>query len=364
MCADNQSLREDDTLVDMVPSIDAISTRTADLKSEPDRPAKRPRLEPSPSPSSAATASCTRHPQFWHADGSVVLQVSQTLFRLHASQLKKQSTFFADLLKEDGNSQPAAAVDGCPLYRIANVSVQDMERLLGALGNGLTYTIKPPPSEVLISILRAAHTLCVPSATAFAALKLRKQWPGDIDRLSAASKDIYKAVEMVNVGQNYALPEVLKRAYYELLRSQKFWQEVTTNRKRICLSDADIIRLFEARDKLQSEWICTALRPPDPAELPCPLERPSSASNSYKRCRNAWSEDGTQWSTCIIGSNIFEDWRHDPLHGLDCIITVGWDKMGFCQGCLRARQKLWQGKKDQWWKDLDAWLKLDVAGKT
>lgn len=137
MCADNQSLREDDTLMDMVPSIDAISTHTAELKSEPDRPAKRPRLEPSPSPSSAATASCTRHPQFWHADGSVILQVSQTLFRLHASQLKKQSTFFADLLKEDGNSQPAAAVDGCPLHRIANVSVQDMERLLGALDNGL-----------------------------------------------------------------------------------------------------------------------------------------------------------------------------------------------------------------------------------
>ncbi|EJF57029.1 hypothetical protein DICSQDRAFT_140700 [Dichomitus squalens LYAD-421 SS1] len=46
-------------------------------------------------------ASRRRSANFWHLDGSVVVQVHNTLFRLHRSRLTQQSAFFADLFAGD-----------------------------------------------------------------------------------------------------------------------------------------------------------------------------------------------------------------------------------------------------------------------
>ncbi len=43
-----------------------------------------------------------RSANFWHLDGSVVVQVQNTLFRLHRSRLMQQSDYFSALFSGDG----------------------------------------------------------------------------------------------------------------------------------------------------------------------------------------------------------------------------------------------------------------------
>ncbi len=48
------------------------------------------------------TVARKRSENFWHLDGSVVVQVQNTLFRLHRSRLTQQSEYFAALQNGDG----------------------------------------------------------------------------------------------------------------------------------------------------------------------------------------------------------------------------------------------------------------------
>ncbi|KAI0672001.1 hypothetical protein C8Q78DRAFT_1024417 [Trametes maxima] len=151
----------------------------------PSTPASKPAAAHSsmPAPTSAAKgkwkgkgkgqqklASRKRNETFWHLDGSVVVQVQNTLFRLHRSRLSQHSTYFAALFRksdgrgrcvividedesapgadtrvgssnssnaDDGGEGPSDTVDSCPVYVVTGVSVLDFERLLTALDAGM-----------------------------------------------------------------------------------------------------------------------------------------------------------------------------------------------------------------------------------
>jgi hypothetical protein len=113
-----------------------------------DRPAAKRRKErdseggrpPSPGPSAGAARA---HPDFWHPDGSVVVEVEKTKFRLHQSTLQKHSAYFAALFREKGAARQHGGrafleveVDEqspnghLPVYRVADTTADDFVRLL------------------------------------------------------------------------------------------------------------------------------------------------------------------------------------------------------------------------------------------
>ena len=79
------------------------------------------------------TESSITHSDIWHDDGSVVLQVETTQFRVHWGVLSLHSTFFRDMR---GLPQPAQehSIDGCPVIELHD-SVTDVQHLLNALYN-------------------------------------------------------------------------------------------------------------------------------------------------------------------------------------------------------------------------------------
>ena len=119
---------------------------------------------PAPPSTSRAKAKAAAPPRkrsasFWHLDGSVVVQVQNTLFRLHRSRLAQQSDYFAKLFQNndgrcvividagcplqrtdrffDHASVQQDIVDSCPVYVAKGVSVLDFERLLTAQDAGM-----------------------------------------------------------------------------------------------------------------------------------------------------------------------------------------------------------------------------------
>lgn len=63
----------------------------------------------------------SRHEDFWFTDGSVVLVVENTAFRIHQSILSRHSDVFADMFTvPQPDSNDADHFDGCPIVHLTD----------------------------------------------------------------------------------------------------------------------------------------------------------------------------------------------------------------------------------------------------
>lgn len=72
-----------------------------------------------------------RHPDLWFDDGSVVLKVQKTMFKVHRTLLSSHSIVFADMFSVP---QPAARdqIEGCPVVDVPDAA-NDFTYLLTAI---------------------------------------------------------------------------------------------------------------------------------------------------------------------------------------------------------------------------------------
>ncbi|KAL1936877.1 hypothetical protein VTO73DRAFT_6209 [Trametes versicolor] len=141
----------------------------------------------------------------------------------------------------------------------------------------LIYTDAPPTPNVALSLVRAAHSLSCDVVLKLARRRLCAIWDAEhpsrastrpstkmSPALSSLSADTaalhayHDAVSIILFARQYGLPELLKRAFYELLASTEFWAALTADRKQIRLTETDLLRLYKARHVLQKRW-CEAV---------------------------------------------------------------------------------------------------------
>jgi BTB/POZ domain-containing protein len=79
--------------------------------------------DPEPNPDSG---SMRRHPDFWLYDGSVIIQVEKSQFKLHQSTLQKYSECFAATFRDEPSP------DSLPVYRVTgtDTTADDFAALL------------------------------------------------------------------------------------------------------------------------------------------------------------------------------------------------------------------------------------------
>lgn len=70
-------------------------------------------------------------PEFWFHDGSIVLHVEDTLFRVHQTILSNHSEVFADLFAVP-QPQVQEVIEGCHVVQVHD-QIQDMHDLLDAI---------------------------------------------------------------------------------------------------------------------------------------------------------------------------------------------------------------------------------------
>ncbi|KAI0943109.1 hypothetical protein AcV7_002346 [Taiwanofungus camphoratus] len=79
---------------------------------------------------------------------------------------------------------------------------------------------------------------------------------------------------------------------------------------------------------------------------------------ALESCRRARAQSIAQWTAHVTQADVFEAGMYDPLCGLDSLAEIDWAGMGYCVGCVSARQELWMDKKERLWKKLNVWLQL------
>ncbi|GBE83708.1 hypothetical protein SCP_0507640 [Sparassis crispa] len=337
------------TLLDSEPLPFALSTVKVEQVSPKSGPAELTALSTASAPSSSAKfALCTRHPVFWH-ENPIVLLVQDTLFKLHRSRLEHESTYFADLFKRSSNPPLEGDVmDGCPVYAVNSVSAADFSVLMEAMDGGIMYALNPPPFPALASLLRAAHALGFPKILDFAKHVLRTMWPPDVAHVSSVR--IPHAAETITLARTCGVPEVLKRAYYELLRSPGF-KQTDDNHVDTCakpsLGLAEYMRLVVTREKLQEMWIQIASAP---EVLLCRLPfLPSPSDSDVERqrvCSQTRTKDVEVWAEMVVQVPLFKEGMLDPLDALSNLAALDWHARGFCLRCVNHWRRTWREELD------------------
>lgn len=222
----------------------------------------------------------------------------------------------------------------------------------------------------------AARTLKFGQLDAIATYKLTTMWS---DKLSCVTLSrIPYAAETVVISRKYNVPSLLKRAFYELLRSEGFAQMNVSDRDNenaetlsvdgrdlvghARLGRADLLRLVVAREKLSKSWISLAgFASVEPGHSLPTIDWSESEAldgSTEGRCAMAWKETAALWAEKVIESGFLEDWILDPICGLEQLGELDWLEAGFCVKCVETRQNTWRRKREELWEELGAWLGL------
>ena len=77
-------------------------------------------------------AQCTRDPDLWFADGSVILRADDILFRVYGGILSQASPVFRAMFGIPQPANDSESYDGCPLVHMPD-SAHDLRPFLRAL---------------------------------------------------------------------------------------------------------------------------------------------------------------------------------------------------------------------------------------
>lgn len=160
------------------------------------------------------------------------------------------------------------------------------------------------------------------------------------------------AVFIIRFARQYDLPELLKRAFYDLLTSAKFWAALTADRKQIRLTEDDLLRLYNARFVLQERWRETLVVAPYTNENGVSACRVDVHGMGYVY-RSSRYEPATErpqrWRSMMLESGLVEAGTGDPMR-FDALGTLTQEqRQPWCCGCLKAWGDMLVEKRTEWW---------------
>ncbi|KAJ7234316.1 hypothetical protein B0H12DRAFT_162659 [Mycena haematopus] len=220
---------------------------------------KRPRTE-SESPDPTMTRS-----DIWHDDGSVVLQVEATQFRVHWSILSLNSTVFRDMR---GLPQPAdqPTIEGCPVIQLHDSSV-DVEYLLATLYDPLLFSVDRPPLAFIGAIVRLGRKYDFKDLLAAAVQRLTYENPttfSEYEKLMTNGGYLpqkYRCrgsnlFDIITLAQENGLFSVLPCAYLHVIRFRPTEEILKCGNSSLIVGQR---RLWEAQWEQASLWFWLSL---------------------------------------------------------------------------------------------------------
>ncbi|PIL27986.1 hypothetical protein GSI_09930 [Ganoderma sinense ZZ0214-1] len=287
---------------------------------------------------------------FWYSDGNIVIQAGVKLFKLHASRLQRFCVYFKEMVDLDGGD--AKRIEACPVHNVPQ----------GATAEGfkaVLYVVEVPfetfTSKLtlpgIIAMLEAAHLLSCNSALHVAKRRLATVWdPHPVPARPDPENVIpyTSTIATIHRAGDYNLFSIEKRAFYELLSSENYWQAYFhTNRESIDLSAYDRERLLHARDVLGRWWREFVLTPPEATQR----GNPATGRTKCKWCTyKVTTERERVWRLFIIGKGDLEHGALDPLrYNLVDLRRQDLLNEWWCMDCLRNKENAWKAKTVEWW---------------
>ncbi|KAK7055691.1 hypothetical protein R3P38DRAFT_2848556 [Favolaschia claudopus] len=317
-----------------------------------------------PSPKRTKTTSFAKHSRFWALDGNVILQFDSVAFKVHRSRLSTQSVWFEKLFEkragreerleddeQDINDVVVEDLDGTDVYHLEGVlEAVDFEALLTAMEDAINYPRNRPSFLTIAAIFRAATKLKFPKFEAFATDELLRLFSDDLEGVT--TNPVPHPEEAVELGCGWNVPRILKRAFYEILRTapaspDEGDDEASNNGQTDPewldgWDKRDILRLSEAQKHIAVAWFSVLVDPK------------LSASCHIKDCGSS-----RRGATMKLIGDTMQKYPLDPICGLKALNDVRWSShQSFCKSCATRQRKLFTDKRSQIWNDLDIWFDI------
>lgn len=201
-----------------------------------------------------------------------------------------------------------------------------------------------PKHHILASVVRASTTLRFPSFRGAACYILKDIWCSDLSSYDPED-ELDHAADIIILAKQCDIPDVRKRAYYELLQSAGFKQ--TGADPVVALPSEELNILVTTRELLSEAW---ARSISFPTEWEACFGKPPGPSLKERKL---------SWYKQVHESGLAREWAHDPIGGLNVLQKKDWRAERMCDDCVDKRLSEWADKKSEIWDKLDSWLGLD-----
>ncbi|KAF5352848.1 hypothetical protein D9756_006344 [Leucocoprinus leucothites] len=252
----------------------------------------------------------TQHPDFWFRDGSIVLCVDKTLFRVHQTILGKHSEVFEDMFSlPQPTAEEEDTVEGCRVVMLHD-SRDDFVDLLSAIYDPSYFDDLPSDADLgqvltfVSGILKLSTKYLIRSFRQRCIALLTSKFPTTfVDYVAKSNRDPpekYDSDSVMRVAvlaQENNVPEILPYAYYCIARMsprrilQQRPHDVSWKEKTLCLIGRERLRMAEMtlsytfllifqRSATCESYLCADARGPhaewhvvDAAKSPNPLRK-------------------------------------------------------------------------------------------
>ncbi|KAJ7070059.1 hypothetical protein C8F01DRAFT_1328790 [Mycena amicta] len=167
-------------------------------------------------------AAIVRSPDYWFDDGSIILQVQTTQFRVAKSMLAMHSTVFRDMFTMPlPPDEPL--VDTCPVVVLSGDTAEDWEHLLAAMYTKSCYPEEAKDISVLSALLRLSKKYDIPVFRRECLFRFKAQFPTTLEGYDESSgwtyivpaeQDDQTVVAAVNLAREIQVFSILPYAFY------------------------------------------------------------------------------------------------------------------------------------------------------
>ncbi|KAJ7070058.1 hypothetical protein C8F01DRAFT_542043 [Mycena amicta] len=291
----------------------------------------------------AAQLDIARSPHYWFDEGSVILQVESTQFRVAKSILAMHSTVLRDMF-----TLPLPAdeplVENCPVVILPGDTAEDWARLLSAMYPKSFLRPEKSLFPLLAAVLRLGKKYDMPRFRQEALSQLKREFPATLDELDQIASNGYwqyiyhgKSAKrtlagVISLARETGIYSVLPVAFYHLKPSEDTKDLLSLSDRVVQLEGR--LALLRLQEETTMKWLRPCEESEDGRKIPCDECAQSTV------CQSALKETAFTTLRSIAGKeHVLDEWDED------------WEQ-GLCRFCTEAAKAIHEEGRRECWRRL------------
>ncbi|KAJ7435231.1 hypothetical protein B0H11DRAFT_2207755 [Mycena galericulata] len=291
------------------------------------------------------SAELTRSTEFWFEDGTVVLQVEKTLYRVYRGLLSSRSTVFRDTFSIPQPTEEGTQIEGCPVVQLHD-KARDFSCFLKALHHyaGAYNTCPVAGIKELCSVLRLsdkydAHLLRQSMISILSDIypSTLNKWTHRKDKIPPGYRDTQDdPIHVLNIARDLDIRRIIPGAMYQVCRRYDIENILYGVRGKPHL------KIIDEDDRKRCAFAIPALMLAKHQVL---VHYLMHGEDEFPECDDQAVCDAERLRWLAIdfpGSD-----ATDPL-----CLDVPWEAFGVCDSCLEATKKIFADDQQAMWDEL------------
>ncbi|KAK7686696.1 hypothetical protein QCA50_010296 [Cerrena zonata] len=281
--------------------------------------------------------------KYWSDDGTLLVHVQQSVYKLKPDCLDQLSSRFASFPRTPDSQH------GLPSVIIPTeleITSDDFETLLDYVYHGIPLDSQTSFAQA-VTVLKTSSTtkLDFPSINALARQRLLDIFPKQLDDLVQYPD---APDEALSLAVQYDLHPIQKALYYRVATHLHLEDDDAPDENDTPPSETTIARLSPDLLKKCKDLLDDLIGHFTPILF-------TVATAGHMVCTDVFAE---AWMPLVIQPALENNGLCKPIETLQTIIDLDWKVQGLCEECVKDKREEWKGEQQVVWNKMDGWLGL------